>query len=74
MPFYKYVFSTGSFVDSLELRGNVYDSYERKQEGYITAMLYPKNESFNDSTIYKEKPLYISSTLDSTFFNFSNLN
>ncbi len=73
LPFYKYVFSTGSYVDSLELKGNIYDSYERKQEGYITAMLYPKNESFNDSTIYKEKPLYISSTLDSTFFNFSNL-
>ena len=58
LPFYKYVFSTGSYVDSLELKGNIYDSYERKQEGYITAMLYPKNESFNDSTVYKEKPLY----------------
>ena len=36
-------------------------------------MLYPLNEKYNDSTIFKEKPLYVASTLDSTFFNFTNL-
>ena len=73
LPYFKYVFSTGSYIDSLELKGNINSAYNRKQDDFITAMLYPLNEKFNDSTVFKEKPLYVASTLDSTFFNFTNL-
>jgi len=73
LPYFKYVFSTGSYIDSLELKGNINSTYNRKQDDFITAMLYPLNEKFNDSTVFKEKPLYVASTLDSTFFNFTNL-
>ena len=73
LPYFKYVFSTGSYIDSLELKGNIITSYDRKQNDFVTAMLYPVDEKYNDSIIFKEKPLYVASTLDSTFFNFTNL-
>ena len=73
LPFYKYAFSTGSYIDSLQLDGMINDSYSSKTEELITAMLYPSNEKFYDSIIYKEKPTYVASTLDSTYFNFSNI-
>ena len=73
MPFYKYAFSTGSYIDSLELDGMIYDSFSAKTDKLITAMLYPYNNKFYDSIIYKEKPTYVASTLDSTYFNFTNV-
>ena len=36
-------------------------------------MLYEIDSTFNDSIIYKEKPTYVTSTLDSTNFNLTNL-
>ena len=73
LPFYKYAFSTGSYIDSLELDGIINDSYSSKTEELITAMLYPINDKYYDSIIYKEKPRYVASTLDSTYFKFTNL-
>ena len=73
LPFYKYAFSTGSYIDSLEIDGIVTDSYSAKTDELITVMLYPENEKFYDSIIYKEKPTYVASTLDSTYFNFTNI-
>ena len=73
LPFYKYAFSTGDYIDSLELDGTINDSYSSKTEELITAMLYPIDDRYNDSIIYKEKPRYVASTLDSTYFRFTNL-
>lgn len=73
LQFYKYAFSTGSYIDSLEVDGIVKDSYSAKTDELITVMLYPENEKFYDSIIYKEKPTYVASTLDSTYFNFTNV-
>ena len=73
LPFYKYAFSTGTYIDSLELDGIINDSYSSKTEELITAMLYPINDRYYDSIIYKEKPRYVASTLDSTYFKFTNL-
>ena len=36
---------------------------------FATAMLYPVKEKYNDSIIFKEKPLYVASTLDMHFFS-----
>ena len=62
---FKYVFSTGSYVDSLTVVGKVKDAFEEKPDNFVSIMLYEVNEKFNDSTIYKETPRYITNTLDS---------
>ncbi len=62
---FKFVFSTGSYIDSLELRGIIRDAYSRETDNFVTVMLYEANETFNDSTVYKEKPRYVTNTLDS---------
>ncbi|MBE8727296.1 Ig-like domain-containing protein [Flavobacterium hungaricum] len=71
---FKYVFSTGSHIDSLKLRGIIRDSYEKHVDNFVSVMLYEVNENFKDSTIYKEFPRYITNTLDSLrTFQFENL-
>jgi uncharacterized protein (DUF2141 family) len=62
---FKYVFSTGDFIDSLALGGRVKDAYDKEVASFVSIMLYEVNEKFNDSTIYKENPRYITNTLDS---------
>ena len=70
---FKYVFSTGDFVDSLEVKGMVKDAIKRKTEKNISVLLYEWNDQFYDSIIYKEKPVYVTNTLDSTFYNITNI-
>ena len=62
---FKYVFSTGDYIDSLALGGRIKDAYSKETESFVSVMLYEANEKFNDSTIYKEGPRYITNTLDS---------
>ena len=62
---FKYVFSTGSYIDSLSLDIKVKDALEKKADNFVSVMLYEVNDKFNDSTIYKEVPRYITNTLDS---------
>ena len=37
---FKYVFSTGSYIDSLNLGAKVKDAIERKVDNYVSIMLY----------------------------------
>jgi hypothetical protein len=62
---FKYLFSTGATIDSLKLNVKIKDALEKKQDNFVSVMLYEINEKFNDSTIYKETPRYITNTLDS---------
>ena len=62
---FKYVFSTGNYIDSLSVEGTLKDALEQKADNFVTVMLYEKNEKYTDSTVYKEKPNYVTSTLDS---------
>jgi uncharacterized protein (DUF2141 family) len=62
---FKYVFSTGAYIDSLKINVKVKDALEKKVDNFVSVMLYEINEKFNDSTIYKESPRYITNTLDS---------
>ena len=62
---FKYVFSTGAYIDSLKINVKVKDALEKKVDNFVSVMLYEINEKFNDSTIYKETPKYITNTLDS---------
>lgn len=70
---FKYVFSTGDVIDSLEVSGSVRDAFEREADKNIVVMLYEYNEPFNDSIVYKEKPYYVGSTLDTTTWSITNI-
>lgn len=71
---FKYIFSTGTYIDSLELRGTIKDAFDLKTDNFVSVMLYEKNEKFNDSVVYKEVPRYITNTLDSSkTFKLENL-
>jgi uncharacterized protein (DUF2141 family) len=71
---FKYVFSTGPYIDSLSLSGTIKDAYEKKTESFNTIMLYEIDEKYKDSAVYKEYPRYITNTLDSaTAFKLENL-
>ncbi|WP_378186214.1 Ig-like domain-containing protein [Aquimarina sp. W85] len=73
LPFFKYVFSTGDFLDSLKIKGSITDAIARQPDPFTTIALYPMDENYTDSIIYKQVPRYVSSTLDSTGFVMENL-
>lgn len=73
-PQFKYVFSTGTYIDSLSVSGSISDALEKTVDNFISVMLYEVNEKFTDSIIYKEKPRYVTNTLDSsTTFQIDNI-
>lgn len=73
-PFFKYVFSTGNYVDSLEVKGSLQDAFKRETEEYVSVLLYEADENYTDSLVYTTPPTYISYTKDSTNnFDLSNL-
>ena len=62
---FKYVFSTGDYIDSLSLNGKVKDAYDKEAEPFVSVMLYEINDTFKDSVVYTDNPRYITNTLDS---------
>ena len=60
--YYKYVFSTGSFIDSLTLNGTIEDALLPSLDKKTAVMLYEVSETFTDSIIFSEKPTYITTT------------
>lgn len=72
--FFKYVFSTGSYIDSLNVQGNLSDALKVTPEENVTVMLYEVNENFTDSIVYSSKPLYVASTQqNSEIFEIENI-
>ncbi len=72
--YFKYVFSTGNYIDSLTLNGTIDDALLLKPEGATKVMLYEVNEAFHDSIIFLEKPTYITVTNDTLpTFELTNL-
>ncbi len=73
-PFLTYVFSTGSYIDSLELAGVIRDAFNKEADNFVSVMLYRIDSAYTDSTLYKKPPNYITNTLDSTIiFRLKNL-
>ncbi len=62
---FKYIFSTGSYIDSLKLKGTIKDAYSSKTDNFVSVMLYDVNDKYSDSVVYKQQPRYITNTLDS---------
>jgi len=71
--FFQYVFSTGNELDSLSFKGSVNDAFEQELADNISVFLYEQNENITDSIVYNELPRYISSTQDTTQFQFNYL-
>lgn len=70
---FKYVFSTGSYIDSLKLKGSVKNSFISEDIKNIKLLLYRLDSSYTDSAVYKIKPNYVTSTLDTSLFEFTNM-
>ena len=62
---FKYVFSTGNYIDSLSLRGKVKSAYDKEVESFVSVLLYEVNDTFTDSIVYNQTPKYVTNTLDS---------
>src|SRR5690606_13259773 len=72
--FFTYVFSTGDYIDSLQMEGFVIDAVQKKPDPFISVMLYEVDTSYTDSIIFKKPPTYLTNTLDSaTTFRLTNL-
>lgn len=67
---FTYTFSTGNYIDSLELKGKVILAETGKVDTTLIVMLHTSN---NDSAIVKEKPRYIAKMDSKGNFIFKNL-
>lgn len=72
IPDFEYVFSTGTFIDSLKVKGVVTDAFTNKTAGGVLVGLYNATTA-TDSTPYKDAPDYIAKTSDAGEFSFRNL-
>ena len=60
---FQYVFSTGSYIDSLSISGHVKDSYTNQAINNCFIAIYPRQDSVRfDSIPYLIKPTYIGQT------------
>lgn len=63
-PSLRYVFSTGDYIDSLKVTTKIKDAISNKNNSFTKILLF-QAENFTDSTIYKQKPMYVANSLDS---------
>ena len=70
----KFVFSTGTYLDSLKLEGKVTDGQSSEPEVNFLVALYDHSDIIaNDSLPFKEIPAYYTYTDENGEFNFENL-
>lgn len=67
---FRYVFSTGPVIDSLQLGGKVVNAFSNGGEKGVLVLLYDTN---NDSDLYKKRPVYFAKTGDGGSFRITNL-
>ena len=67
---YSFVFSTGTFLDSITLSGKVMDAVSLKPAPDVWVMLYPTGD---DSLVYKQKPEYLAKTGKEGQWSISNI-
>jgi uncharacterized protein (DUF2141 family) len=64
--YYRYVFSTGDYIDSLSVKGSIKDALNFEVDDFVSVGLFAIDSTYNDSIVYKTQPNYITNTLDST--------
>jgi hypothetical protein len=69
-PNYKYVFSTGSFIDSLSYSGSVVDAFDLSKKESTYVLLY---DLFEDSIPLKETPRYVALTDKTGNYSLTNI-
>jgi hypothetical protein len=71
-PDYVYTFSTGSYFDSLQLKGQILDAATGMPDtANVAVMLYSASES--DSAVIRRKPKYVVRPDNNGVFNFNGL-
>lgn len=70
LPFFKYVFSTGQYLDSLSIRGRVINAMTLQKLNNVQVGLY---RNFSDSDIINKEPDYITFTDNQGLFTFDNI-
>jgi uncharacterized protein (DUF2141 family) len=70
---FSYVFSTGSFIDSLSIKGNLLDAFTLKADENMMVVLYEQNKYKRDSCLYKEMPDYFTNLDKSGHFEITNV-
>jgi hypothetical protein len=63
-------FSTGTFIDSGQVKGVIRDLYTNQPEKNINVALYPTNDT---TTIRKHRPYYVTQTDDNGNYTFRNI-
>lgn len=67
---FKYIFSTGIFIDSLKVKGKVKTAFDHRTEKGILVMLY---SDLNDSIVFKAQPDYFGKTKADGTFEINNV-
>ncbi len=67
---FQYVFSTGSYIDSLKLSGTVKNAFDNKTDKGILVMLH---DSYDDSVPYKKIPSYFAKTNADGSYKINNI-
>jgi len=67
---FRYIFSTGDFLDSISLKGKVDYAFDHKTDKGILVMLY---DELYDSLPYKKPPTYFAKTKENGTFEISNI-
>ena len=70
IPNFRYIFSTGPVLDSMELSGKLVNAFTQEPEKEVFVMLY---DIYEDSIPLQERPYYISRTNEEGQFYFTNL-
>jgi len=70
IPNFQFVVSTGDYVDSLSVRGEVINAFDLKPAEGVYVMMY---DNIYDSVPYKELPVYISRTDKEGRFEINNM-
>ncbi|MGZ3918691.1 MAG: Ig-like domain-containing protein [Bacteroidia bacterium] len=72
-PNFEYIFSTGSFIDSLKLNGTITDAFNEQALSDVVVGLYALNDNNGDSLIYKKNPDYITRSVGGGEYHFTHL-
>jgi hypothetical protein len=68
---YEFVFSTGNYLDSLSIGGNILQAFNlQPTEEPVHVMLY---ENLSDSVVYKELPVYIGKSTKEGTYRINNI-
>ncbi|GAA4317512.1 Ig-like domain-containing protein [Compostibacter hankyongensis] len=68
---FQYVFSTGDYLDSLQISGRLFDAATGKTDSNVVVMLYTRTD--DDSVVLREKPVYYTRSKSGGRFRLRNL-